>query len=94
MHLLDPKIYLFSLIKHWLHPDAARKFRLGCSFNGYDGRLDTIFLLPSPEIAKENLLLKMLQNLIARYQVESQYRLPDLLDADEEMEDDSSDRGE
>ena len=71
-----------------LRPEAVRKFRLGCTFNGYDGRLDTIFLLPTPEVAKENLLVKVLGHLVVRYQVEQQYKLPDLLlEVDDELMD-------
>lgn len=71
---------LFAFIKPLLHPEAARKFRLGCTFNGYDGRLDQIFNLPTPELAKQNLLLKLLGYLVVRYHIEKQYRLPDLLE--------------
>ena len=65
-------------MKPLLGPEAVRKFHLGCNFHGFEGRLDTIFCLPTPEAAKENLLMKLLGHLMVRYKVEQQFRLPDL----------------
>ncbi|CAB9525563.1 expressed unknown protein [Seminavis robusta] len=87
---------LYSFIKPMLGPEVVRKFHLGCTFNGYDGRLDEIFLTPNAEVAKQNLLQKVHGLLSVRYQVEQAYKLPDLpldigLEEDDDDEEDDED---
>ena len=69
---------LFAFMKPLMSPETATKFHLGCIFHGYEERLDTLFNLPTPEAAKDNLLVKLLGYLMVRYQMEEHFKLPDL----------------
>lgn len=88
---------LFAFIKPLMNPEAVKKFRVGCIFNGYEERLDALFSIPTPEVARKNLVAKLLGYLMVRYQMEEHFKLPDLpldpglLDDDEYEDDDDDD---
>jgi len=66
-------------MKKLLDPETVEVARLGCDIHGFEGRLDELFNIPTPEAAKENLLTKLVQLLVVRYQMEETFKLPDLL---------------
>lgn len=86
---------LHAFMKPLIRPETRRKFRIGCNFYGYDGRIDTIFNIPTADAARENLMRKLHGYLETRYHNQSVFRLPHLppLDDDEEelLDDDEDD---
>jgi hypothetical protein len=69
---------LHAFMKPLIRPETRQKFRVGCNFYGYEGRIDTIFNIPSAAVAQENLLQKLHGFLQKRYDNEQTFRLPDL----------------
>ena len=75
------------------------KFQLGCCFYGYEGRIDGIFKIPTPEIAQANLLLRMHSYLTLRYYHQGIFQLPNTDDNEGDNDDiindgDDSDDGD
>lgn len=69
---------LHAFMKPLIRPETRQKFRVGCNFYGYEGRIDTIFNIPNASVAQENLLQKLRGYLQKRYDNEQTFRLPDL----------------
>ena len=54
----------------------ANIIRVGCHFDGYDGRIDEMFKTPTEAIAEQRLLTRYLCYLRVRYHHQASYRLP------------------
>ena len=61
-----------SMFKQFLPEDARRVIELGCQ---YEDRLDTLYLVPTPEQARQRLLDRVNSCLIERYTNEAMFRL-------------------
>lgn len=59
-----------------LQKEVADVIRVGCQFEAYDGRLDEVFKMPSPEIAEARLMSRYETFLAARLHNQSEYSLP------------------
>lgn len=85
---------LFAFLKPLMSENMKSKFQLGCTFHGYDGRIDDIFKQPTPEAAEAAMVERVHICLTMRYAHQQAFRLPDLPDhvrlgnADDEDEDD------
>jgi len=55
-----------------------KNFKLGCTLDGFDGRIDRLFKVPTLEKAMERLLVRLEGYLRVRLDNQMRYRLPDL----------------
>lgn len=69
---------LISFVKPLMNHEMASKFKMGCNFYGYDGRIDVLFKQPTPEIAETNMIYKIHSLLLIRQQNEQSFKLPDI----------------
>jgi len=70
---------LISFLKAFMSESLRSKFRLGCSFEGYDGRLDEIFNVPNRQAAEARIMRNLHQFFIMRYTNQELYHLPNSL---------------
>lgn len=52
--------------------DTRNRMEFGCQF---DGRLDTVYLVPTPEAAQERMLGRLADSLRRRFENEKTFRL-------------------
>lgn len=72
----------YAALKPFLStPDKKANFHLGCKLEGYEeGRIDQLFLMPTPEEAQESAVRRMEGYLKERCYNLKNYRLPKLED--------------
>ena len=61
-----------ALTKRFLSRETSRVFNLGCQF---EGRLDTYYMIPTPEIANERIIGEMECFLRIRFDNERNFKL-------------------
>jgi CRAL/TRIO domain len=49
----------YALMKPLVRRDFLASWRMGCKLDGYEGRIDSLFKMPSPAIAQEQLLKRV-----------------------------------
>ncbi|CAB9515236.1 expressed unknown protein [Seminavis robusta] len=76
MHSSSIANLLHSLFKS-MDRDFATSIRLGCQIDCCNGKLETIFLTPTPEVAEARLLKKCCTFMAARYYNQNVFRLPE-----------------
>jgi hypothetical protein len=67
-----------SLMKPWITKGMFSKFRLGHRLESFEGRLDELMLLPTPDIARVRLMERMKDFLRERLHNERTFTLPPL----------------
>ena len=65
---------LATLFKKFLPSDLKNRFQLGMQC---DSRLDAIYLVPTPEIARARMLVRLQETLERRYENEKHFTLSD-----------------
>ncbi|CAB9505365.1 expressed unknown protein [Seminavis robusta] len=71
----------------------ASIIRVGCQYEGYDGRLDEVFKMPHPTVAEARLLARYETFLITRFHNQQSFQLPASIpetDDDEDSDDDTN----
>ncbi|CAB9514045.1 expressed unknown protein [Seminavis robusta] len=70
-------VVFLGVIKRFMSNRMLRSIQTAATFNGYDGRVDQLFKMPTVEIAQERLLSRMETYLTERYQNERDFSLND-----------------
>lgn len=66
---------LYGVLKRILRKELMESWKIGGSIEGYEGRLDRLFLMPNAEIAGQALLRRLESYLTERYHNERTFRL-------------------
>ena len=67
---------VYGCLKPFMSTELKSNFHLGCQLDGYEGRIDKLFQMPTPEIAQQNMLERMAGYLQARIDNQNNYVLP------------------
>lgn len=65
----------YSFLKPLVGKDFLSTWRIGCKLEGYDGRIDALFKMPTMEIAQEMQIRRLARFLDHRKHNESTFRL-------------------
>jgi hypothetical protein len=65
----------YSLLKPLVSKDSLPIWRIGCKLDGYDGRIDSLFKMPTMEVAQEMQIQRLARFLDHRKHNESTFRL-------------------
>ncbi|CAB9515587.1 expressed unknown protein [Seminavis robusta] len=68
-----------SFVKPWMSSRKARwdRIQLGCQLDSWEGRIDSLINLPTPQVAQQKLLHNLHLALMERYHNQATFRLPD-----------------
>ena len=70
---------VFAQLKRAVTPEFLASWRMGCKLDGYEGRIDTLFKMPTPTVAQEQLLGRVDRFLAERHKNELDFELVDRL---------------